>query len=126
MGQHLSNMVLIDRALVCVPSIDSEFLFLTWKFLYYTGRYAQLIAIQFTHSLSDLRNLRISHFILHYIFSLFADVIPDENTALSMGGPPLPGQRVLPPHVVNKVQEIDGTQMVSPALHFFLYHALCH
>ncbi|VDO38686.1 unnamed protein product [Onchocerca flexuosa] len=42
-----------------------------------------------------------------------SDVIPDEDTALKTGGPAWPGQRQLPPNVVNQIQDLgDGQQMV--------------
>lgn len=42
----------------------------------------------------------------------FLDQIPDEETALQMGGATA-GQRQLPPHVVNTTQDIgDGQKMV--------------
>ncbi|VDK48324.1 unnamed protein product [Anisakis simplex] len=41
-----------------------------------------------------------------------SDVVPDEETALKTGGPAWPGQRQLPPNVVNQVQDLgDGQQM---------------
>lgn len=41
------------------------------------------------------------------------DTIPDEDTALKTGGPAWPGQRQLPPNVVNQIQDLgDGQQMV--------------
>ncbi|XGW08438.1 hypothetical protein V3C99_011063 [Haemonchus contortus] len=62
-GQHLTNTVLIDRAIVCAPYLQS--------------------------------------------------VIPDEATFTSTGGPVTAGQRQLPPHVVNKVQELeDGSSVL--------------
>ncbi|KAK5984085.1 hypothetical protein GCK32_005803 [Trichostrongylus colubriformis] len=62
-GQHLTNTVLIDRAIVCAPYLQS--------------------------------------------------VIPDEATFTSTGGPVTAGQRQLPPHVVNKIQELeDGTSVL--------------
>ncbi|VDO98286.1 unnamed protein product [Heligmosomoides polygyrus] len=62
-GQHLTNTVLIDRAVVCVP-------------------YPQ-------------------------------NAIPDETTFVNTGGPVTAGQRQLPPHVVNKVQDLeDGTSVL--------------
>ncbi|CAG9537175.1 unnamed protein product, partial [Cercopithifilaria johnstoni] len=49
-----------------------------------------------------------------------SDIIPDEDTALKTGGPAWPGQRQLPPNVVNQVQDLgDGQQMlltVDPTL----------
>ncbi|CAJ0586574.1 unnamed protein product, partial [Mesorhabditis spiculigera] len=63
LGQHLTNCVLIDRAILCTPSIEN--------------------------------------------------VIPDEATALSMGGPVLPGQRNLPPNLTNKIeQDSEGGRML--------------
>ncbi|KAK6024354.1 oxidoreductase, zinc-binding dehydrogenase family protein [Ostertagia ostertagi] len=62
-GQHLTNTVLIDRAIVCAPYLQS--------------------------------------------------VIPDEATFTSTGGPVTAGQRQLPPHVVNKIQNLeDGTSVL--------------
>ncbi|KAK6058214.1 hypothetical protein COOONC_04217 [Cooperia oncophora] len=62
-GQHLTNTVLIDRAIVCAPYLQS--------------------------------------------------VIPDEATFTATGGPVTAGQRQLPPHVTNKVQELeDGTSVL--------------
>lgn len=50
----------------------------------------------------------------YFQFKLLIDTIPDEETALNMGGPPLPGQRVLPPHVVNKVEtDAEGNEFVG-------------
>lgn len=41
-------------------------------------------------------------------------MIPDEEQALQMGGPVMPGQRHLPPNVINqKVDCGDGQIMVS-------------
>ncbi|KAM3719383.1 putative splicing factor, arginine/serine-rich [Dirofilaria immitis] len=49
-----------------------------------------------------------------------SDTIPDEDTALKTGGPAWPGQRQLPPNVVNQIQDLgDGQQMlltVDPTL----------
>ncbi|MFH4975524.1 hypothetical protein AB6A40_002233 [Gnathostoma spinigerum] len=49
-----------------------------------------------------------------------SDTIPDEETALKMGGPAWPGQRQLPPNVTNQIQDVgDGQQMlltVDPTL----------
>ncbi|VDN06766.1 unnamed protein product [Thelazia callipaeda] len=49
-----------------------------------------------------------------------SDMIPDEETALKTGGPAWPGQRQLPPNVVNQIQDLgDGQQMlltVDPTL----------
>ncbi|VIO93694.1 Uncharacterized protein BM_BM3058 [Brugia malayi] len=49
-----------------------------------------------------------------------SDTIPDEDTALKTGGPAWPGQRQLPPNVVNQVKDLgDGQQMlltVDPTL----------
>ncbi|VDM51740.1 unnamed protein product [Angiostrongylus costaricensis] len=61
-GQHLTNTVLIDRAVVCAPYLQS--------------------------------------------------VIPDEATFTSTGGPVTAGQRQLPPHVTNRVQELDDGSSV--------------
>ncbi|CAJ0956076.1 unnamed protein product, partial [Mesorhabditis belari] len=62
LGQHLTNTVLIDRALVCVPSIENT--------------------------------------------------IPDEQTVMSTGGPAVPGQRNLPPHLINRIEtDSDGHKM---------------
>ncbi|MCP9261718.1 Splicing regulatory glutamine/lysine-rich protein 1 [Dirofilaria immitis] len=42
-----------------------------------------------------------------------SDTIPDEDTALKTGGPAWPGQRQLPPNVVNQIQDLgDGQQML--------------
>ncbi|VDM38254.1 unnamed protein product [Toxocara canis] len=42
-----------------------------------------------------------------------SDTVPDEETALKTGGPAWPGQRQLPPNVVNQIQDLgDGQQMV--------------
>uniref|UniRef100_F1LG31 Splicing factor, arginine/serine-rich 7 n=1 Tax=Ascaris suum TaxID=6253 RepID=F1LG31_ASCSU len=42
-----------------------------------------------------------------------SDAVPDEETALKTGGPAWPGQRQLPPNVVNQIQDLgDGQQMV--------------
>lgn len=50
---------------------------------------------------------------------LFLDFIPEEEYALQMGGPVLPGQRHLPPNVVNQEQDVgDGQIMV---LNFWFY-----
>ncbi|CAB3411447.1 unnamed protein product [Caenorhabditis bovis] len=69
-GQHLTNVVLIDQALICIPYLQNT--------------------------------------------------IPDEDTYFNSGGVPTAGQRQLPPHVVNKTQEIeDGTSLlltVDPTL----------
>ncbi|KIH43744.1 hypothetical protein ANCDUO_26244 [Ancylostoma duodenale] len=63
-GQHLTNTVLIDRAIVCAPFLQST--------------------------------------------------IPDEATFINSGGPVTAGQRQLPPHVTNKVQELeDGSSVVT-------------
>lgn len=44
---------------------------------------------------------------------MFLDTIPDEDIALQMGGPALPGQRTLPPNVTNQEQDVgDGQMMV--------------
>ncbi|KJH41730.1 hypothetical protein DICVIV_12291, partial [Dictyocaulus viviparus] len=65
-GQHLTNTVLIDRAVVCAPYLQS--------------------------------------------------VIPDEATFTNTGGPVTAGQRQLPPHVTNRVQELeDGTSVLLTA-----------
>ncbi|KAK6736551.1 hypothetical protein RB195_019313 [Necator americanus] len=62
-GQHLTNTVLIDRAIVCAPFLQST--------------------------------------------------IPDEATFINSGGPVTAGQRQLPPHVTNKVQELeDGSSVL--------------
>ncbi|KAJ1359079.1 RRM [Parelaphostrongylus tenuis] len=62
-GQHLTNTVLIDRAVVCAPFLQS--------------------------------------------------VIPDEATFTATGGPVTAGQRQLPPHVTNRIQELDdGTSVL--------------
>uniref|UniRef100_A0A9J2PMY4 RRM domain-containing protein n=2 Tax=Ascaris TaxID=6251 RepID=A0A9J2PMY4_ASCLU len=49
-----------------------------------------------------------------------SDAVPDEETALKTGGPAWPGQRQLPPNVVNQIQDLgDGQQMlltVDPTL----------
>ncbi|KHN78961.1 putative splicing factor, arginine/serine-rich 7 [Toxocara canis] len=49
-----------------------------------------------------------------------SDTVPDEETALKTGGPAWPGQRQLPPNVVNQIQDLgDGQQMlltVDPTL----------
>ncbi|EJD74210.1 splicing factor [Loa loa] len=49
-----------------------------------------------------------------------SDTIPDEDTALKTGGPAWPGQRQLPPNVVNQIKDLgDGQQMlltVDPTL----------
>lgn len=54
-------------------------------------------------------------------------MIPDEEQALQMGGPVMPGQRHLPPNVINQKVDIgDGQIMVIVFLvlifypHFFL------
>ncbi|VDM78363.1 unnamed protein product [Strongylus vulgaris] len=61
-GQHLTNTVLIDRAIVCAPFLQNT--------------------------------------------------IPDEATFINSGGPVTAGQRQLPPHVSNKIQELeDGTSV---------------
>ncbi|EFO85886.1 CRE-RSP-7 protein [Caenorhabditis remanei] len=69
-GQHLTNTVLIDRAIVCLP---------------YPNQF-----------------------------------IPDEESFFNSGGSTTAGQRQLPPHVTNKVQELeDGTSVlitVDPTL----------
>lgn len=47
---------------------------------------------------------------------IFADLgtIPDEATFINSGGPVTAGQRQLPPHVTNKVQELDdGSSVVT-------------
>ncbi|KAL6735505.1 hypothetical protein Aduo_005941 [Ancylostoma duodenale] len=65
-GQHLTNTVLIDRAIVCAPFLQST--------------------------------------------------IPDEATFINSGGPVTAGQRQLPPHVTNKVQELeDGSSVLLTA-----------
>lgn len=47
------------------------------------------------------------------VIKLIVDTIPDEDTALKTGGPAWPGQRQLPPNVVNQVKDLgDGQQMV--------------
>ncbi|WKX96731.1 hypothetical protein Q1695_012851 [Nippostrongylus brasiliensis] len=61
-GQHLTNTVLIDRAVVCAPYLQG--------------------------------------------------VIPDEATFTNSGGPVMAGQRQLPPHVTNKVQQLDDGSSV--------------
>ncbi|KAL3084628.1 hypothetical protein niasHT_034667 [Heterodera trifolii] len=62
-GQHLTNTVFLDRALVCIPSQTN--------------------------------------------------VIPDEETALQSGITALPGQRQLPPHITNQLQDMgEGQQMI--------------
>jgi hypothetical protein len=44
---------------------------------------------------------------------IFLDQIPDEETALQSGGAGA-GQRQLPPHVINQLQDVgDGQKMVS-------------
>uniref|UniRef100_A0A914CYZ8 RRM domain-containing protein n=1 Tax=Acrobeloides nanus TaxID=290746 RepID=A0A914CYZ8_9BILA len=61
-GQHLTNIVFIDRALICVPAPSNQ--------------------------------------------------IPDEETALQSGGAGA-GQRQLPPHVINQLQDVgDGQKML--------------
>uniref|UniRef100_A0A915PW04 RRM domain-containing protein n=1 Tax=Setaria digitata TaxID=48799 RepID=A0A915PW04_9BILA len=48
-----------------------------------------------------------------------SDTIPDEDTALKTGGPAWPGQRQLPPNVVNQVQDLgDGQQMDNGEIAF--------
>ncbi|VDK82137.1 unnamed protein product, partial [Litomosoides sigmodontis] len=43
-----------------------------------------------------------------------SDAIPDEDTALKTGGPAWPGQRQLPPNVVNQIQDLgDGQQTIA-------------
>uniref|UniRef100_A0A1I8EE40 RRM domain-containing protein n=1 Tax=Wuchereria bancrofti TaxID=6293 RepID=A0A1I8EE40_WUCBA len=43
-----------------------------------------------------------------------SDTIPDEDTALKTGGPAWPGQRQLPPNVVNQIKDLgDGQQMTT-------------
>ncbi|KAF7638107.1 Oxysterol-binding protein [Meloidogyne graminicola] len=62
-GQHLTNTVFLDRALVCIP----------WK----------------------------------------SNKIPDEETAAQSGSLALPGQRQLPPHISNQLQDLgEGQKMV--------------
>ncbi|CAJ0605457.1 unnamed protein product [Cylicocyclus nassatus] len=62
-GQHLTNTVLIDRAIVCAPFLQNA--------------------------------------------------IPDEATFINSGGPVTAGQRQLPPHVTNKIQQLeDGTSVL--------------
>ncbi|CAI5443673.1 unnamed protein product [Caenorhabditis angaria] len=69
-GQHLTNVVLVDMAIICIPYLQS--------------------------------------------------VIPDEATFFNSGGSVTAGQRQLPPHCSNKIQEIgDGTSLlltVDPTL----------
>lgn len=72
--QHLSNTVLVDRIIICVPVPE--------------GLYDSLCIC---YSLKDL--------------------IPDEETALKTGGPSMPGQRQLPPSVVNQVSYVEGQQV---------------
>lgn len=38
--------------------------------------------------------------------------IPDEETALKKGGPSLPGQRQLPPNVVNQIQYVNDMNVL--------------
>uniref|UniRef100_A0A183CLD0 RRM domain-containing protein n=1 Tax=Globodera pallida TaxID=36090 RepID=A0A183CLD0_GLOPA len=62
-GQHLTNTVFLDRALVCIP------------------------------------------------FPI--NTIPDEETAMQSGVTALPGQRQLPPHISNQLQDMgEGQQMI--------------
>lgn len=41
-----------------------------------------------------------------------ADAIPEEELALKMGGPPIPGNRQLPPSVVNQLSYDEAGQQV--------------
>uniref|UniRef100_A0A1I8BPM3 RRM domain-containing protein n=1 Tax=Meloidogyne hapla TaxID=6305 RepID=A0A1I8BPM3_MELHA len=62
-GQHLTNTVFLDRALICVQGQSNE--------------------------------------------------LPDEETAVQNGSLALPGQRQLPPHISNQVQDLgEGQKMI--------------
>ncbi|UMM17829.1 hypothetical protein L5515_014188 [Caenorhabditis briggsae] len=61
-GQHLTNTVLIDRAIVCLPYPNQ--------------------------------------------------IIPDEETFFNSGGSTTAGQRQLPPHVSNRIQQLDDGNSV--------------
>lgn len=84
-GQHLTNTVFLDRALVCIPaqtSLDFQL-------------FSQKSCINFFYKTQNPK-----------------DTIPDEETALQSGITALPGQRQLPPHISNQLQDMgEGQQM---------------
>jgi hypothetical protein len=60
---------------------------------------------------------------LYFILNL--DEIPEEESAIQVSSLSLPGQRTLPPHISNQVQDLgDGQKMVCRFFIFFLIHIL--
>ncbi|OZC05134.1 hypothetical protein X798_07901 [Onchocerca flexuosa] len=70
----------------------------------------------------DQKSVEVAQHLTNTVFidRALVYVIPDEDTALKTGGPAWPGQRQLPPNVVNQIQDLgDGQQMlltVDPTL----------
>ena len=63
--------------------------------------------------------LPVSYLCVKLLITSVLDNIPDEDTALQNSA--ALGKRVLPAHVVNKIEENDGQKMVCVTLEF---HAL--